>query len=66
MYFGLSLAFRYKLMLCFLNLSATYDFTYRGLCIQGSFGEILRAYWRGTPVAVKRILPSLSDDRLVM
>lgn len=33
---------------------------------QGSFGEILKAHWRGTPVAVKRILPSLSDDRLVM
>ncbi|KAF2290115.1 hypothetical protein GH714_002672 [Hevea brasiliensis] len=32
----------------------------------GSFGEILKAYWRGTPVAVKRILPSLSDDRLVI
>lgn len=36
------------------------------LCFQGSFGEILWASWRGTPVAVKRILPSLSDDRLVM
>ncbi|KAF3528617.1 hypothetical protein DY000_02038500 [Brassica cretica] len=33
---------------------------------KGSFGEIVKAYWRGTPVAVKRILPSLSDDRLVM
>jgi hypothetical protein len=33
---------------------------------QGSFGEILKANWRGTPIAVKRILPSLSDDRLVM
>ncbi|MED6210226.1 hypothetical protein PIB30_062167 [Stylosanthes scabra] len=33
---------------------------------KGSFGEILKAYWRGTPVAVKRILPSLSDDRLVI
>ncbi|RVW29181.1 Integrin-linked protein kinase 1 [Vitis vinifera] len=32
----------------------------------GSFGEILKACWRGTPVAVKRILPSLSDDRLVI
>ncbi|MBA0592894.1 hypothetical protein Gorai_009859, partial [Gossypium raimondii] len=32
----------------------------------GSFGEILKASWRGTPVAVKRILPSLSDDRLVI
>ncbi|KAI4328486.1 hypothetical protein L6164_020838 [Bauhinia variegata] len=33
---------------------------------KGSFGEILKALWRGTPVAVKRILPSLSDDRLVI
>ncbi|KAM4110253.1 hypothetical protein ACB094_03G180800 [Castanea mollissima] len=33
---------------------------------KGSFGEILKACWRGTPVAVKRILPSLSDDRLVI
>eukprot|EP00252_Welwitschia_mirabilis_P006557 TRINITY_DN1743_c0_g2_i6.p1 TRINITY_DN1743_c0_g2~~TRINITY_DN1743_c0_g2_i6.p1 ORF type:complete len:432 (-),score=73.46 TRINITY_DN1743_c0_g2_i6:271-1566(-) len=33
---------------------------------KGSFGEILKAKWRGTPVAVKRILPSLSDDRLVI
>ncbi|KAG8366387.1 hypothetical protein BUALT_Bualt17G0074400 [Buddleja alternifolia] len=32
----------------------------------GSFGEIVKAGWRGTPVAVKRILPNLSDDRLVM
>ncbi|XWS34137.1 hypothetical protein CRYUN_Cryun21dG0014400 [Craigia yunnanensis] len=32
----------------------------------GSFGEILKASWRGTPVAIKRILPSLSDDRLVI
>ncbi|RDY06286.1 Serine/threonine-protein kinase STY8, partial [Mucuna pruriens] len=37
------------------------------ICIgKGSFGEIVRAHWRGTPVAVKRILPSLSDDRLVI
>ncbi|KAK7368163.1 hypothetical protein VNO80_10186 [Phaseolus coccineus] len=37
------------------------------VCIgKGSFGEILKAHWRGTPVAVKRILPSLSDDRLVI
>ena len=34
--------------------------------MQGSFGEILKAHWRGTPVAVKRILPALSADRLVM
>ncbi|RDY04864.1 Serine/threonine-protein kinase STY46 [Mucuna pruriens] len=33
---------------------------------KGSFGEILTAHWRGTPVAVKRILPSLSEDRLVV
>ncbi|XXG38918.1 hypothetical protein AAC387_Pa01g0015 [Persea americana] len=38
--------------------------SYGGLSY-GSFGEILKASWRGTPVAVKRILPSLSDDRLV-
>jgi serine/threonine protein kinase len=33
---------------------------------KGSFGEIIKASWRGTPVAVKRILPSLSDDKLVV
>ncbi|KAJ6983892.1 hypothetical protein NC653_026650 [Populus alba x Populus x berolinensis] len=38
----------------------------RWLVHNGSFGEILKASWRGTPVAVKRILPSLSDDRLVI
>ncbi|XP_038987378.1 integrin-linked protein kinase 1-like [Phoenix dactylifera] len=42
------------------------DFSTSTLIGKGSFGEILKAYWRGTPVAVKRILPSLSDDRLVM
>ncbi|KAJ1423678.1 Serine-threonine/tyrosine-protein kinase, catalytic domain [Sesbania bispinosa] len=42
------------------------DFS-NSVCIgKGSFGEILRAHWRGTPVAVKRILPSLSDDRMVI
>ncbi|XP_072995352.1 serine/threonine-protein kinase VIK-like isoform X2 [Typha latifolia] len=41
------------------------DFSSSSIIGKGSFGEILRAYWRGTPVAVKRILPSLSDDRLV-
>ncbi|BAT99063.1 hypothetical protein VIGAN_10044200 [Vigna angularis var. angularis] len=42
------------------------DFSH-SVCIgKGSFGEILKAHWRGTPVAVKRILPSLSDDRLVI
>lgn len=42
------------------------DFSNSAIIGKGSFGEILRAYWRGTPVAVKRILPSLSDDRLVI
>jgi tRNA A-37 threonylcarbamoyl transferase component Bud32 len=32
----------------------------------GSFGEILKTKWRGTPVAVKRILPALSDDKMVV
>ncbi|XP_027913081.1 integrin-linked protein kinase 1-like isoform X2 [Vigna unguiculata] len=42
------------------------DFSH-SVCIgKGSFGEIVKAHWRGTPVAVKRILPSLSDDRLVI
>ncbi|KAE8683046.1 hypothetical protein F3Y22_tig00111220pilonHSYRG00128 [Hibiscus syriacus] len=39
--------------------------SYGGLSY-GSFGEILKASWRGTPVAVKRILSSLSDDKLVI
>ncbi|KAJ6852290.1 serine/threonine-protein kinase STY8 [Iris pallida] len=42
------------------------DFSTSTIVGKGSFGEILRAQWRGTPVAVKRILPSLSDDRLVI
>ncbi|CAI0391019.1 unnamed protein product [Linum tenue] len=42
------------------------DFSNSSMIGKGSFGEILKAYWRGTPVAVKRILPSLSDDRLVI
>ncbi|KAL4639549.1 hypothetical protein ACB092_03G226200, partial [Castanea dentata] len=42
------------------------DFSTSALIGKGSFGEILKACWRGTPVAVKRILPSLSDDRLVI
>ncbi|KAK1437723.1 hypothetical protein QVD17_03519 [Tagetes erecta] len=42
------------------------DFTSSHIVGKGSFGEILRANWRGTPVAVKRILPSLSDDRFVI
>ncbi|KAG2707083.1 hypothetical protein I3843_05G119500 [Carya illinoinensis] len=42
------------------------DFSNSSIIGKGSFGEILKAYWRGTPVAIKRILPSLSDDRLVI
>ncbi|XP_052622262.1 integrin-linked protein kinase 1 isoform X2 [Lactuca sativa] len=42
------------------------DFTNSHMIGKGSFGEIVRASWRGTPVAVKRILPSLSDDKLVI
>lgn len=42
------------------------DFSNSALIGKGSFGEIVKAYWRGTPVAVKRILPSLSDDKLVI
>jgi tRNA A-37 threonylcarbamoyl transferase component Bud32 len=33
---------------------------------KGSFGEIRKASWRGTPVAVKTIRPSLSKDRMVV
>lgn len=33
---------------------------------KGSFGEIRKAMWRGTPVAVKTIRPSLSNDKLVI
>ncbi|KAL8137794.1 hypothetical protein V2J09_003795 [Rumex salicifolius] len=40
------------------------DFSNSVMIGKGSFGEIIKAHWRGTPVAVKRILPSLSDDRL--
>ncbi|KAG6475218.1 integrin-linked protein kinase 1-like [Zingiber officinale] len=42
------------------------DFSVATIIGKGSFGEIIKAYWRGTPVAIKRILPSLSDDRLVI
>ncbi|KAI8021172.1 Integrin-linked protein kinase 1 [Camellia lanceoleosa] len=42
------------------------DFSNSNTIGKGSFGEILKACWRGTPVAVKRILPNLSDDRLVI
>ncbi|XP_044481427.1 integrin-linked protein kinase 1-like [Mangifera indica] len=42
------------------------DFSNLAIIGKGSFGEILKATWRGTPVAIKRILPSLSDDRLVV
>ncbi|XP_073315664.1 serine/threonine-protein kinase VIK-like [Primulina huaijiensis] len=42
------------------------DFSGAVLIGKGSFGEILKVSWRGTPIAVKRILPSLSDDKLVI
>ncbi|KAL8518645.1 hypothetical protein ACS0TY_009842 [Phlomoides rotata] len=42
------------------------DFSSSVLIGKGSFGEIVRAGWRGTPVAVKRILPNLCDDKLVI
>ncbi|KAH9604010.1 hypothetical protein KSS87_014190 [Heliosperma pusillum] len=42
------------------------DFSGSAMIGKGSFGEILKVHWRGTPVAVKRILPSLSDDKLVI
>ncbi|KMZ75746.1 putative Protein kinase [Zostera marina] len=42
------------------------DFSSATIIGKGSFGEIIRARWRGTPVAVKRILPNLCDDRLVI
>ncbi|KAK2381052.1 hypothetical protein P8452_37140 [Trifolium repens] len=42
------------------------DFSSAARIGKGSFGEILKAHWRGTPVAVKRILPSLSEDRMVI
>lgn len=42
------------------------DFSSSARIGKGSFGEILKAHWRGTPVAVKRILPSLSEDRMVI
>ncbi|XP_060215253.1 serine/threonine-protein kinase VIK isoform X2 [Lycium barbarum] len=45
---------------------AELDFSNSAIIGKGSFGEILKACWRGTPVAVKRILPNLSDDRLVI
>ncbi|KAH0724820.1 hypothetical protein KY284_000685 [Solanum tuberosum] len=42
------------------------DFSNSAIIGKGSFGEIIKACWRGTPVAVKRILPNLSDDQLVI
>lgn len=33
---------------------------------KGSFGEIRKALWRGTPVAVKTIRPSLMEDKMVV
>lgn len=48
------------------SMMVSYIYLFKNsILLQGSFGEILRASWRGTPVAVKRILPSLSDDKLV-
>ncbi|KAL7132793.1 hypothetical protein ABFS83_12G097900 [Erythranthe nasuta] len=45
---------------------AELDFSSSTLIGKGSFGEIVKACWRGTPVAIKRILPNLSDDKLVI
>ncbi|XP_047324415.1 integrin-linked protein kinase 1-like [Impatiens glandulifera] len=42
------------------------DFSSAHIIGKGSFGEIVKASWRGTPVAVKRILPNLSGDKLVI
>ncbi|KAI3799833.1 hypothetical protein L1987_35137 [Smallanthus sonchifolius] len=42
------------------------DFTSSRIVRKGSFGEIVKASWCGTPAAVKRILPSLSDYRFVV
>ncbi|XP_047321664.1 integrin-linked protein kinase 1-like [Impatiens glandulifera] len=42
------------------------DFSLAHVIGKGSFGEIVKASWRGTPVAIKRILPNLSDDKLVI
>ncbi|KAH7429359.1 hypothetical protein KP509_09G043400 [Ceratopteris richardii] len=42
------------------------DFS-KGMVIgKGSFGEIWKATWRGTPVAVKKILASLSEDESII
>jgi len=61
-YFYILYSYTFFSLWCFFQY---YFVSKNGLLLQGSFGEILRASWRGTPVAVKRILPSLSDDRLV-
>lgn len=45
---------------------AELDFTNSSLIGKGSFGEIRVVKWRGTPVAVKSVLPSLSNDKLVI
>eukprot|EP00252_Welwitschia_mirabilis_P011049 TRINITY_DN2486_c0_g1_i10.p1 TRINITY_DN2486_c0_g1~~TRINITY_DN2486_c0_g1_i10.p1 ORF type:complete len:414 (-),score=77.09 TRINITY_DN2486_c0_g1_i10:208-1449(-) len=42
------------------------DFSSSILIGKGAFGEIWKATWRGTPVAVKRITPSLSKDKSVI
>lgn len=38
------------------------DFSKSKLIGKGAFGEIRRVPWRGTPVAVKTVLPSLCND----
>ncbi|KAL8137795.1 hypothetical protein V2J09_003796 [Rumex salicifolius] len=42
------------------------DFSHSTMVGKGSYGEIIKARWRGTPIAVKRMLPSISDDRLAI
>ncbi|KAH7283783.1 hypothetical protein KP509_34G023800 [Ceratopteris richardii] len=42
------------------------DFQKSTIIGKGSFGEIRKTVWRGTSVAVKTILPSLSDDKLIV
>ncbi|KAL7132795.1 hypothetical protein ABFS83_12G098000 [Erythranthe nasuta] len=44
---------------------AELDFSESSIISRGSFGEVLKANWHGTPVAVKRIIPNLSEDRSV-
>ncbi|EFJ09171.1 hypothetical protein SELMODRAFT_130298 [Selaginella moellendorffii] len=42
------------------------DLRHSTLIGKGSFGEIRKVVWRGTPVAAKTILPSLCNDRMVV